>query len=278
VLGAQRTPTCYVRAIVTGRARRVRSAVNPVPDTTPMSRFQRVYTDEQIEAITEAREADMTAPQIVERAAAGALMLDGKALPPFEANDSSIRRIAIDHRRRRLGLVRSPLADLEHRDAIEELRVRYVSGADHMLADFERTLKRNPAKADTERYRQIGRCLREAQALGGRNEAVPPPPGARIPGTDFKASGRTTGGLAAQIEAAHLREPQRRPVPKPPDPQPEPEPESVDPFTAMREAMRVHLEENMSKLLPEAERPALRQWLAEVAEDPNGSGRGNNAP
>src|SRR4051794_24289336 len=92
-------------------------------------------------------EHGLKAREVVDRAAAGTLELDGQPLAPFEiTNPSTVRDQARRYRRRRAGEVRSPLADEPARDAIEAMRVRLINVADAMLTAVERqpAEQRNP--------------------------------------------------------------------------------------------------------------------------------------
>src|SRR4051794_21347150 len=114
-----------------------------------MGRFAETYTYEQREALATAYvDRGLTAPQVVELAAAGALTYAGERLEPFEARASSVRSYGGALRRRRAGLVKSSLTEQAHRDAIEALRVRLISAADRELAALER---QKPGTWDLER-------------------------------------------------------------------------------------------------------------------------------
>ena len=156
------------------------------------------------------------ARRVVELAAAGQLVgAAGDPLPPFETNPSTVRDQARLLRRRRAGEAVSTLAAQPHRDAIEALRRRLVSVADTMLTAYERDVKRDAAKANPERFRQIIRCVREAAGLPGPNDPRPPAPGQKVGGE--RDGGETTGGLAGQVlKAAGMgRPPVRVPVERP---------------------------------------------------------------
>jgi len=167
-----------------------------------MSAIQAKYSDEQRDAMGAAKHAGMKARDVIERAAAGTLELDGVPLPAFEVTSTStVRDAKARYLRRRVGRARADAA-AEPRDAIESLRDELLG----MAQEEVRALKRQKAGTrDPERMRQIVRCLREAAAINGRDAPRPVAPGQRDPQTGEHAGGRTRGGIAGSILAAHHR-------------------------------------------------------------------------
>jgi hypothetical protein len=184
-----------------------------------MSAIQTKYTDEQREAMGAAMAVGgLKAREVVERAAAGTLELDGRKLKPFEiANASTVRDQARRFRQRRAGEARSELEVLPARDAIENLRLRLIRVADAELTALER---QKDGTRDLEKLRQAGRCIREAAAIPGRDEPRPPAPGQRDASGQHNG-GATRGGLAAQIIASASRS-HEDPVPSSEVEEPEP--------------------------------------------------------
>jgi hypothetical protein len=207
--------------------------------------FRSRFTDEQREAVVAAR-AKHPAPRVAELAAAGRLRnAAGEQLAAFEIAPTTIRDLCSRARRRSIGEAPSPMANLEPVQAIEGLRKRLVAAADHLLADYEHQVARNPSKADPERLRQLLRCAREAAALSpnaptglAQREAS----GLRAPtASPGQQPGEST--LAGRILAEHRRggSPGRiDPSPPPPMPAapPEPEPELTEKERRRAEVVR----------------------------------------
>jgi hypothetical protein len=165
-----------------------------------MSAFQRKYSDAQRDAyIGAVLERGMSAARVAQLAAAGELKgTDGAFLDPFDVPASTVRGDARKARNRRLGREASDLAKLPARDAIEALRRRMVSLADRELRDLER---RPAGTVDPERFRQIGRVLRELQAIPGPKDNARPAPGQKTGGEQH--GGQTRNGLAGELLRAH---------------------------------------------------------------------------
>jgi hypothetical protein len=70
---------------------------------------------------------------VVELAGAGELEWSGRRLDAFRTNESTVRQLAGQLRRRRSGEVKSELASMPSRDAVESLRRRLVNAADSEL-------------------------------------------------------------------------------------------------------------------------------------------------
>jgi hypothetical protein len=140
---------------------------------------------------------------VAEHAATGRLVdRSGNTVAPFEVPEDTVRTLARDERRARLGERSTALQDMPHRDAIEQLRRRLLAVADHELTWLERQ-QANGKLVNMERVRQIARTIREAASLPGPNDPAPPAPGAKRDGQ--RNGGATRGGLAAELLSAHRR-------------------------------------------------------------------------
>lgn len=166
-----------------------------------MSTLQAAYSDDERDAMVEAYldRGIRPARRIVELAEAGELK---PGLPAFKVRgrEGTIRSLSSEARRRRAGKVRSELAGLPPRDALEALRQRLVSLADHLTHEAERAARRK--QLDAKRPTEIARLLREIAAIPGPNDARPVKPGDKIPGGGGKHNGgATTSGPAAAMLA-----------------------------------------------------------------------------
>jgi hypothetical protein len=182
-----------------------------------MPTFDHVYTDQQREALATAYEDRRVRPaaRVAELAAAGELTLDGDKLAPFATTENTVRDCARKLRNRRAGELKSSLATLPPRDAVEVLRRRLISLADRELSVLEHSRR---GKVQIERLRQIVRVVREASALPGPDDPRPAQPGQRKPGTGEHEGGRTSGGMAAAIlgaasQSARVETHQTQPAP-----------------------------------------------------------------
>lgn len=169
-----------------------------------MAAFQRIYSRELETAVQTASLDRGVAPArvIQEDIVAGRFTVDGVTFPAQNVGIDTVRGWIREERQRRAGRVESPLAKLEPRDAIETLRLRLLSSADAMLKHQE---EKRRDRRDPERMRQIARLVREAAAIPGHHEPRPPRPGQHVPGEGRSNGGKTEGGLAGAILAAHGR-------------------------------------------------------------------------
>ena len=210
-----------------------------------MGAFARVYSDEQRDALAHARAVLRIKPaqRISELAAAGELRSPaGEPLEAFHVPAQTVRDIGRRYEKRRAGLERSATAELAPADALENLRRRLLSAADHELSELERRQAlRRPA--DLERLRQIARAVREAAALP--SSAAPAPSSSPEPGR------RTRGGLAGQILRAGERGAERISA-REPEPEPVHESSSPSESTGERDAHAPALEPES----PESTAPA----------------------
>lgn len=167
-----------------------------------MSRWEAVYTDPQRDAVERAwlERGIRPARRVAALAAAGEL----EGLDPFTIPEATVRDIGRRARKRQAGEVRSALAQLPHRDAINTLRVRLLAASDRELERLERR-QRAGRDVPGEELRQIARAVRELAALPGPDDPRPVPPGQRDParqGPDKRGErngGPTRGGLAGAI-------------------------------------------------------------------------------
>ena len=165
----------------------------------PEQGFTAKLTVEQRQAVGLAMaDTNMSAGQIATAAKLGKLadFKTGQVLGPFDVSRSYVAQLGSKERRRRLGKT-SKISDLEHRDAVEALRRRFLETADAVLSWEE---KRAPEKRDLERVRQCVRCVREAAALPGPTDPRPV--------STVKRTGKMPGGMAGQILAEHRRAPE----------------------------------------------------------------------
>jgi hypothetical protein len=139
------------------------------------------WTDEQRSAVAVAVvERGLSAATVAALAAAGDLKgADGNRLEPFPMPATSVRTYVARYRKKRAGGVDSPLAELPHRDAVEQVRRRF---ANVIAAELEHLEAQKAGKRDLERLRQLKRAAREWAALPDRTEPRPVKPGARAEG------------------------------------------------------------------------------------------------
>lgn len=172
-----------------------------------MPTFQAKYSDAQREAVAVAYIDRKVRPAkaVCDLAARGELPHNGEQLEPFTIGPDAVRTYAARLRRARQGTLKAGLTDVPARDAVEALRVRLVSAADHALTRVERRLKAPSCTTkDVELARQIARLIREAAAIPSKDDPRPVPPGQKIPGAGGATNGdRTAGGLAGSILASH---------------------------------------------------------------------------
>jgi hypothetical protein len=174
------------------------------------------WTDEQRAAVAIAVvERGLSASTAAALAAAGDLKgADGNRLEPFPMPATSVRTYVARYRRKRAGGIDSPLAELPHRDAVEQVRRRF---ANVIAAELEHLERQKAGTRDLERLRQLKRAAREWAALPDRTEPRPVKPGARAdgkrqgaetkPGTDTIA-----GRILADVKRQEGEPPQTRPA------------------------------------------------------------------
>lgn len=163
--------------------------------------FERVYTDEQREAMAIAKvDGGMTPREVVQAAGAGLLRLGSMKLDPFVINSpDTVKLYARKLRNRRLGNVATSLP-VESRDAMAVMKRRLLVLADQEIAFLERQKR---GEVDLERIRLAARAMREAAQIPDPKDPVPPAPGARQPdGSHAPGSLKKMKPIGALMEAA----------------------------------------------------------------------------
>jgi hypothetical protein len=164
------------------------------------------YTDEQKEACALARiDGGRTARRVAEMAAAGELRLKGEPVGVFDISPNYVNQLGQKLKRDRSGKTASKVAELPHHDGVEVMRRRLMAGADLMMAAWEKAAEKHPEKADTERHRQITRCVLEASKLPGPGDPRTTPHTAIDPATGKRGT-ETRGGLAGALLKDHRAE------------------------------------------------------------------------
>jgi hypothetical protein len=114
--------------------------------------FERRYAGEQRQAIFRARfELAMTYQEIERRAASGELV-EGQ---PFPISWQVIGNLCRQEERRRRGRFDSKLADMPHRDAIEELRRAALGVAEDLMVDLRAISEKRPRDVDPKRLQEL---------------------------------------------------------------------------------------------------------------------------
>ena len=180
-------------------------------------------------------------------------------LAPFKTSPNTVRHYASELRKRRAGEIASDMAKVSHRDAIDALRVRFISATEHELRRVERSI-RSPnrsderRKADVELLKSLVRTAREAAALPEKTAPTPAAPGQRQDGEKATGKAGSADTLAGPLLKAHrygkdaLREP-------PPDlfaPTSEPDPSNTtDPALDLDSPARSHGDESSGAMAEE---------------------------
>lgn len=162
--------------------------------------FDRKYTPDQCEAAALEYIAYGNAKNVARKAAAGELQLHGEPVGPFTIPPSTIASYGRKVRLRQAGKAAPAIANMTHRDAVENLRIRFLTVAHEELQAEER---KKPGTRDPERIRQLERCALEAARLPGPSDARAPSSGSRD--ETGKQAARTTGGKAGALLAEHRR-------------------------------------------------------------------------
>lgn len=138
-----------------------------------MGDFQRKYSNAWREAFASAvLDRGMTPKRVVELAAAGDFTAnDGSRLEHRVVPPSTVKSIADRERRARMGRTKDPIADAQPRDAIEQLRVEYVTLCRTVLKAEQSKATKDAGTVDLSRLHQIGGIIAKAAAIPGRNEA-----------------------------------------------------------------------------------------------------------
>lgn len=138
-----------------------------------MSQFPAKYDDDQRAAIVQTGVDRGVRPirRIAEMAAAGELSYEGESIAPFKIPEPTVRDIIDRAKKRREGKLVTELAARPPRDAIEVMRRRFFSLADHELRRIEATHKRTKKPIDARLTAQLIRIVRETAALPGPGES-----------------------------------------------------------------------------------------------------------
>ena len=172
-----------------------------------MSKFERRYSEDQIDACTHAYLDRGIKPKrvILEQAKHGQLKAkDGRTLKPFEMNPASFNTYLATERKRRRGPKFGQGMDALDRpdDVMEGMRRRMIAVANDELAYAERQRK---GKRDPEHLRQIARLMREVAALPGPKDGRSRQPGSNTGGQ--RTDGQSRDGMAGKLLAAHRSSP-----------------------------------------------------------------------
>lgn len=164
-----------------------------------MGGFQRVYSDEQRQAVAQAVVArGITSPRTLSAlAAAGELTLDGELVPAFALTEASAKRLADNARRDQERRVRDARA-IAPADAVEEYRRRLSVLLDRQLSYLEELQSRR-------RYRDVKSSDLAGLARALQQLAVVPAPGDRSAGERPKREHRDkrhASGLADSLRAS----------------------------------------------------------------------------
>lgn len=162
--------------------------------------FDRKYTEDQCEAAALDYIAYGNAKNVARKAAAGELALHGEPVGAFTMPPSTIASYGRKVRLRQAGKAAPAIANMTHRDAVENLRIRFLTIAHEELQAEER---KKPGTRDLERIRQAERCALEAARIPGPSDARAPSSGTRD--ENGKQAPRTTGGKAGALLAEHRR-------------------------------------------------------------------------
>lgn len=171
-----------------------------------MAGYPRVLSDQQRLGVQQAYAERNIRPirRIVELAREGELTANGELIPAFELKESTARDVGVRYAQRLAGVRETPLADVQPRDAIEQLRRRLVSATDASLGLVEHKMATKKQPANGEELRQLARAVREIAAIPGSGVGGAPAktaPGSHVPGKG-KLDGATSGGLAGSVIAA----------------------------------------------------------------------------
>lgn len=160
--------------------------------------FDRKYTPDQCEAAALEYIANGNGKRVSRMAAAGELRLHGEPVGAFTMPPSTVASYARKVRLRQAGKAAPAVATMGHRDAVENLRVRFLVVAHEELQAEER---KKPGTRNLERIRQAERCALEAARLPAPTEPRPPSDGTRD-ANGVQAS-RSNGGKAGALLREH---------------------------------------------------------------------------
>jgi hypothetical protein len=180
--------------------------------------FQAKYAGQRRQEIFRARfELGLPYEEIARRAREGELIFSD----PFEISWQYVGNLCRGEEKRRAGRFDSRLADMPHRDAVEELRRGAIGVAEDILVDLRATSQKHPERADPKRLQEAIKAIALASSIPARHE---PAPAAKLPKihaprvvTEPSTSG--TGKLPSRTGAlmrAHRAQLAREAAPEPP--------------------------------------------------------------
>jgi hypothetical protein len=175
--------------------------------------FERKYAGNQRKAIFRARfEYDLAYTEIEKRAKNGTL-IPGE---PFDIGWQTIGNLCRKEGERRRGRFDSKLADIPHRDAIEELRRAALGVAEDLMVDMRATSQKKPGDVDPKRLQELIKATNLAASLPTRTEAAPAP---KLPvDRDRAGAGGGDGARTGAMMRAHREQDRARkhgPEPRP---------------------------------------------------------------
>jgi hypothetical protein len=102
---------------------------------------------------------------------------------PFPISWQVIGNLCRQEERRRRGRFDSKLADMPHRDAIEELRRAALGVAEDLMVDLRAISEKRPRDVDPKRLQELIKATSLAASLPSRDEPAPAPrvPSERLP-------------------------------------------------------------------------------------------------
>lgn len=167
-----------------------------------MAAWERKYSDEERTALEEAYLDRGIRPvkRIKALAEAGELPYNGAQLPAFTVPLSTIYDLGRTAKQRRSGVIHSELADGDPDDAIEVIRKRLLSVADHETKRLVKAAKRDKTPANAKELQGWARALREAAAIPARHQQrLPIQPGLPARDGTREKESATVGTLARDI-------------------------------------------------------------------------------
>jgi hypothetical protein len=177
--------------------------------------FERRYAGNQRKAVFKARfELDLAYVEIERRARNGTL-IPGE---PFDIGWQVIGNLCRKEAERRRGRFDSKLADIPHRDAIEELRRAALGVAEDLMVDMRATSQKKPGDVDPKRLQELIKATSLAASLPTRTEQAPQP---KLPSDkDAPGAGGADGVRTGAMMRAHREQVRARR--HGPEPSPEP--------------------------------------------------------
>jgi hypothetical protein len=164
-----------------------RPAVSPWHMRGTAKPFVKKYAGAQRQAIFKARfEHHLSYTEIARRAVTGELT-PGE---PWQINWQYIGKLCREEEHRRAGRFTSNLANMPHRDAIEELRRGCIGVAEDLMTDLRAISSRKPRDLDPKRLQEAIKAVALAAAIPARDERAP----AKTPATPVRGRNQWTAG------------------------------------------------------------------------------------